>query len=244
MIMDCLVTKLKAAVTNELLVPVGYVELFSLSGTNVELTSESGNFQLYNNSDSCKLLGDGYFISNGENVGKSFAFPANTQTPYAVHVNSGTVKVIAKYNSMRGSCMIRMESSNLKVNLDNFLLAKANGYTYSMFLFTGAITANVKNSCIWDAGYQNFTNYGGVGIVGNVKDIVKTNSNRPPSVTFRSHPYLIGNAEDLFDKYANAGASGQTVFNFYYCPNLFYQGEALDFKGVKINFSNGSWSEV
>lgn len=242
--MDCLVTKLKAAATNELLVPVGYVELFSLSGTNVELTSESGNFQLYNQSGSCKLLGDGYFISNGANVGKSFTFPPSTQVPYAVHVNSGTVKVIAEYNSMKVNCMIRMESPNLKVNLDNFLLAKITGHSYNMFLFTGAITANVKNSCIWNAGYQSFLNYGGVGIVGNVKDIVKTNSNRPPSVTLRNHPYLIGNAEDLFDIYANAGASGQTTFNFYYCPNLFYQGEALDFKAININFSNGSWTEV
>lgn len=242
--MDCLVTKLKAAATNELLVPVGYVELFSLSGTNVELTSASGNFQLYNNSDSCQLLGDGHFISNGTNVGKSFTFPANTQVPYAVHVNNGTVKVIAKYNSMRGDCRIRMESPNLEVNLDNCLLAKATGYTYNMFQATGAIIANVKNSCIWNAGYPSFLNYGGVGIVGNVKDAVKTNSTRPNSIIFQSHPYLTGNAEDLFDIYANAGASGQTTFSFYYCPNLFYQGEALDWKAIKINFSNGSWTEV
>lgn len=242
--MDCLVTKLKAAATNELLVPVGYVELFSLSGTNVELVASESDFRLYSYAGPCELLGDGYFISNGTNVGKSFTFPANVNTPYAVHVNSGTVKVISKYGDIRVYVIIKKGSSDLKVNLDNFTLAKTKGIFYSTFQITGAISGKVDNSCIWDANYPSVLNYGGVGIVGNIKDAVKTRATTPPSITFRSHPYLTGNVEDLFDIYANAGASGQTAFNFYYCPNLFYQGEALDWKTIKINFSNGSWTEV
>lgn len=239
--MDCLVTKLKATVDNEFLLPIGYSTIAEFKDP-VEL-QQTETVQFYTNNEKLKLLGNGYFIIGGSNVGKETYWNSGSQTTNGVHIG-GKAIIIGKYDDMR----VYMKVTGAeRIDIDEALLAANPSNISSITFEANNIGGSIENTRLGRFAYLTVKANSSSTLTGNIENINRISTSELRQFRLYNHPYVTGRVENFLNniKQNAADNTGSNKFNVYItnCPNITYNGQNI--VGIltgNLAKVNGEWT--
>lgn len=252
---NCLVTKLKGSVDNDMLFHFGY--------TPFEITVDSPtifnsvNCSLRNpnpGTPNLRILGDGYFVdSNDASIGKTLdtsVIPFNkTGTYQGIYVGSRAILEIWDYDNTSYSDSVSFDfrdAKTLEVDLVtlNRIYPKGNNCGVYAPKLKGSLVDFYKNSGYYCAIHAIND---GAEVIGNISDIVSY-QNSPGVISLEGLVNVTGSVEGWLNNMLTKWPEPRSVVvvELKNCPKITYQGESVG-SGVffkRFSYNGTSWVEV
>lgn len=252
---NCLVTKLKGVVNNDMLPHLGFAA-FEIAVDSPIIVSDC--YATLNNpnpgTSNVRILGDGYFVdSNNSNIGKELdtsVTPFDKTGDYkGIYIGSRIVLEIYDYDNNQN----RSENaffdfrivSSLEVDIDT--IARIFPKYNNGIIFAPTLKGNIKNFYNRSGNYCSIqASKDGSKVTGNIEDIV-ANSNEPSVIGLNNLTNVTGSIEGFLNKMLTKWSITREKFRFEIinCPKITYQGEAIGSSFYRNFHYNGTtWEEV
>lgn len=251
---NCLVTKLKGVVNNDMLPHLGFAA-FEIAVDSPIIVSDC-RATLYNpnpGTPNVRILGDGYFVdSNDSNIGKELdtsVTPFDKTGDYkGIYIGSRIVLEIYDFNNNRYSENAFFDFrtvSSLEVDIDTITRIFP---TYNNgIIYAPTIKGDINNFYNNGGFYCSIqASKDGSKVTGNIDDIIIGHS-IPGFLVLKNLTNVTGSIEGFLNKMLTKVSQPRDkfVFEISNCPKITYQGESTGSSFYRNFHYNGTtWEEV
>lgn len=251
---NCLVTKLKGVVNNDMLPHLGFAAFEIAVDSPIIVSDCYATLKNPNpGTPNVRILGNGYFVdSNNSNIGKELdtsITPFDKTGDYkGIYIGSRIVLEIYDYDNKSSSDDVFFDFrrvSSLEVDIDT--IARIFPTYYNGGIFAPTIKGNINN--FYNNGGSTFSIYAykdGSKVTGNIDDIIIGHA-IPSRLTLVNLTNVTGSIEGFLNKILTKVSNpvNKFVFEINKCPKITYQGESAgSYFYRNFHYNGTTWEEV
>lgn len=247
---NCLVTKLKASVSDSFLPILGYQSIKINVDTPKTVMGNNDSLCIYyeNGGKPILISGNGYFTNgNGDNLGQTLSHSLGNNSGYGIHFGGEMMLYIPEYSSMVGRFFLGIDGVSWELNTSLYKYLFNNGVER-----TGVGPTTVKGK-IEDllGSFKIYIYIDGKNlspdVYGSLDDVVLNSPTAPNIIGFKGLTNITGSVESILNQLAVAATSTyKTRIEIVNSPKVTYNGTSIGAvlgKNFSIN-SDHTWNPL